>query len=209
MDVRILVRYYRSGDVVRLWVDSSLKADLASPFHTGSGFAKFKYVWDTSQSERGAHTIRVQLLRGGRAIGSADMQPVRIFAMRWLEPGIIWGGFDPTHHRGVDIWFSDPHANMTGFPTLQSIQNAHEGIEILPTDQSRHGGFRYWVRTVDKKRVALIGEENSIPTYKERYVWTYYAHLKESPREAKREDNSGNAATTGSRLHFSVFLKCY
>ena len=206
IDVRIMVKYYRSGDTIQLWVDDSLKANLTMPFYLSGNIAKFSYVWDTSQTQCGAHVIRAQLLRDGREIGFADTQRVRIFAMRWPEPGIIWGGFNPTSHRGVDIWFSDPYSNVAGFSTCQSIQNAHEGIEEQPTGQSRDGVYRYWVRTADKNRVDFIGEKDGIPIYKERYVWTYYAHLKEHSSEKKREDNSGNAATTGSHLHFSVFL---
>ena len=211
IDVRILVRYYRPGDVVRLWVDDSLKGDLSSPFHVGGRFAKFRYVWDTSQSSRGAHVIRVHLLRGGRVIGNPDTQRVRIFAMRWPEPGIIWGGFNLNPnigriHRGVDIWFSHPNYNVAGFPTAQPIEDAHEGIQNVPDTQDERGGWRYWLRTTEQKRVDLMGERDGIPVYKTRYVWTYYAHLLSHPRDGKREDNSGNAETTGSHLHFSVFL---
>jgi hypothetical protein len=131
--------------------------------------------------------------------------------MRWPEPEIIWGGFNLNPnigriHRGVDIWFSHPNYNVAGFPTAQPIEDAHEGIQNVPDTQDERGGWRYWLRTTEQKRVDLMGERDGIPVYKTRYVWTYYAHLLSHPRDGKREDNSGNAETTGSHLHFSVFL---
>lgn len=182
-------------------------------FYQDGSFAKFKYEPISTAGWQGHDYYYLEAkLTGAGGRYAYDWQAMRIFTMTFPEPAQLYGGYGPGH-KGIDLWWASFGYTDAGVSIVNPISDAHDGEDLdYGTQPYGDGGYRYWREALksgdnhDKIRIDFTEVQAGIPKYEEKYVFTYYAHLKESPEEYKREDNSGNASTTGSHLHFSVFL---
>jgi hypothetical protein len=219
VELRCELTGWQEGDEVRFrlyaadgnqWHD---KDPAVKFWDDGQSKARYKALWDTSYSKVGTYMLALELYRADTRL-DYGLRTVQVFALRYVEPCDTDGDLGTDgDHIGTDMYWASYTVNQGGTPTLFPATDAYYpgllGHLENPGDLNVYGGYRRWGCSREKVRYNYVSGGNGRddrPSYTEKYIWTYYAHLFDSTG-GMREDNTGYGSQWwGSHVHFGVLF---